>query len=466
MDDKISRISQFTNEAIVILKDVLTKIKPSADLKAQKQNAAKCLLAEIKKFSRHAEIVGSLAKDTDLAYNVYDTDIDIFIKFPVQFKKEELGKTVIEIGEKILTDCEIDYAEHPYIKGKFKNFSIELVPCYDFGEGIFGDFKNIATSVDRTIYHTKYVKEKIKKASDKISLNDEIRLLKQFMKGSNVYGAEASIKGFSGYLAELMCIYYSGSFIEVIKHSSEWKLNTFIDVENHWEGQGKILFDEPLIVIDPVDKNRNVASAVSEENMAKFIYVCRKFLLSPSVNFFFGAKKKEKITTEEFIKIMKERETKFIAVCYEHPYININNLYSQLEKTRKTLIKQLENFKFGVMNSKSWTNGMTKSAIIFEFEIFELPNVEVINGPPIDAPMIHQDIFLNMHKNARLSGWKWIANRKRKFTKAEDCLKFLITQKHGFGKEFINLGGKIEQDEEILNDKNNEEMINDLREIL
>ncbi len=457
MDDKISRISQFTSEASkytnevnVILKDVLAKIKPLADLKAEKQNVAKCLLAEIKKFGEHAEIVGSLAKDTDLAYTAYDTDIDIFIKFPVRFKKEELGKTVIEIGEKILTDCEIDYAEHPYIKGKFKNFLIELVPCYDFGEGIFGDFKNIATSVDRTTYHTKYVREKIKKASDKISLNDEIRLLKQFMKGCNVYGAEASVKGFSGYLAELMCI-YSGSFIEVIKCASEWKLNTFIDVENRWEGAGKILFDEPLIVIDPVDKNRNVASAVSEENMAKFIYACRKFLLSPSIEFFIGAEKKEKSTKEEILSAIKERGTKFIAISYEHQYININNLYPQLEKTRKTLIKQTEKFKFRVMNSKSYpSKDCTKSLVLFEFEIFELPNVEIVIGPPIDTSLVDQESFINKHGQRKLNGWRWIATQERKFKNAVDCLKFLLSQRHGFGKEFVNLGGKIEQDEEIL----------------
>lgn len=442
MEDKFSLISQ-------IFKDVLSKIKPSADLKAQRQHIVKNIIAEIKKFNYNADIVGSLAKETDLAY---DADIDIFVKFSPSIRKDELGKTVIEIGEKILSDTEIDYAEHPYLRGKFKGFTIELVPCYDFGEGIFGDFKKSATSVDRTLYHTRYVREKIKKASDKISLNDEIRLLKQFMSSCNVYGAEASIKGFSGYLAELLCIYY-GCFIDVVKHASEWKLNTFIDVENLWEGHGKILFGEPLIVIDPVDKNRNVASAVSEENMAKFIYACRKFLLSPSIDFFFNAGKKEKITVEELIRIINERGTKFIAVFYEHPYININNLYPQLEKTRKTLTKQIENFKFGIMNSKSWTNGKNKSAIIFEFEIFELPNVETINGPPIDTPISYQETFLNMHKNAKLGGWKWIASSKRKFTKAEDCLKFLITQKHGFGKEFINLEGKIEQDEKILNDE-------------
>lgn len=436
--DKVDTINE-------ILKEVLNRIKPSQELRNQKQNTANMLIRKIKnKFNYDAVVVGSLAKDTDINY---DADIDIFVKFPVGFDKEEMGKRIVEIGKEFLTDYEIDYAEHPYIKGKFKNFSIELVPCYDFGEEIFDKFKDIATSVDRTIYHTKYVRERIKKAN---KLNDEIRVLKQFMKGCGVYGAEASVKGFSGYLAELLCIYYD-SFINVVKNASEWKLNTFIDIENQWKGYGKVLFNDPLIVIDPVDKNRNVASALSKENMAKFIYTCRGFLSNPSIDFFFPSKKER--DKEEIRKVMKERGTKFIAVCYEHPYMNINDLYPQLEKTRKALVRQIEKFKFRIMNSISWTNEKNKSIIIFEFEIFELPNVEIINGPPIDAPMIHQNAFLNKHKNAKLKGWRWIACDKRKFTNAKDCLKFLITQKRGFGKEFTNIDGKICCDEEILNDE-------------
>ncbi|PKP57338.1 MAG: hypothetical protein CVT89_04680, partial [Candidatus Altiarchaeales archaeon HGW-Altiarchaeales-2] len=162
-------------------------------------------------------------------------------------------------------------------------------------------------------------------------------------------------------------------------------------------------------------------------------------MLSPSIDFFFRAGKKEKITTEEVMRTMKERGTKFIAVCYEHPYININNLYPQLEKTRKTLIKQMEKFKFKVMNSKSYVNSAcVKTAIIFEFEIFELPDIEIVNGPPIDTPLIYQETFINIHKNAKLGGWRWVAARKRKFKMVSDCLKFLLAEKHGFGKEFIN----------------------------
>jgi tRNA adenylyltransferase (EC 2.7.7.25) len=44
---------------------------------------------------------------------------------------------------------------------------------------------------------------------------DEVRLLKKFMKGIGVYGAEIKVKGFSGYVAELL-VYFYDSFRNVL----------------------------------------------------------------------------------------------------------------------------------------------------------------------------------------------------------------------------------------------------------
>jgi tRNA nucleotidyltransferase (CCA-adding enzyme) len=44
----------------------------------------------------------------------------------------------------------------------------------------------------------------------------EVRLLKKFMKGTGVYGAEIKIGGFSGYLCELLILKYR-SFAQTIE---------------------------------------------------------------------------------------------------------------------------------------------------------------------------------------------------------------------------------------------------------
>ena len=55
-----------------------------------------------------------------------------------------------------------------------------------------------------------------------------------------------------------------------------------IDLEKH----GAKEFDEPLVVIDPVDPRRNVAAAVSLDRMVEFVEIARGYLDAPSDLFF------------------------------------------------------------------------------------------------------------------------------------------------------------------------------------
>jgi tRNA nucleotidyltransferase (CCA-adding enzyme) len=48
----------------------------------------------------------------------------------------------------------------------------------------------------------------------------------------------------------------------------------------------ELLFSGPLVIIDPVDKGRNVASAVQPQKLHEFVAASREFLKSPQENFF------------------------------------------------------------------------------------------------------------------------------------------------------------------------------------
>jgi tRNA nucleotidyltransferase (CCA-adding enzyme) len=61
------------------------------------------------------------------------------------------------------------------------------------------------SATDRTPF-IHYVKKRLGK-----TLQDDVRLLKKFMQGIKVYGAEIKTGGFSGYLCELLILHY-GSF--------------------------------------------------------------------------------------------------------------------------------------------------------------------------------------------------------------------------------------------------------------
>ena len=53
------------------------------------------------------------------------------------------------------------------------------------------------------------------------------------------------------------------------------------------EESGSIKGDGETIVIDPIDSNRNLAAAISNENIGKFILSCRALKNKPSLKFSF-----------------------------------------------------------------------------------------------------------------------------------------------------------------------------------
>jgi tRNA nucleotidyltransferase (CCA-adding enzyme) len=390
-------------------------------------------------------LVGSLAKDTDIRGT---KDVDMFILFPVDMKREELEKQGLAIAKELFEEMnltyEIDYAEHPYVIGRYnKEYTIEIVPCYDT------PIKKSA--VDRTPYHTKYVRAKLRKNPE---LKNEIRLLKQFMKGAGVYGAEAKSMGFSGYLAELLVINY-GSFESVIKESLEWKFGECIDPEKSWKDKKLLKYffvDADFVVVDPTDENRNVAAAVSRQKLAEFIVACRKFIENPSEEFFFPKERKVP-GKEKILEKLHKRGTKVIGILFLHEKINPNSLYSQLRKTEDSVKSSIEQYNFKILKSGFWTNELDKSIILYEFEVWKLPKFERRFGPRVDMHVKNQDDFLNKHKNEKiyLENGIWATDTERKFTDVLKLIEVIIGEKKGFGK-YIKESGKVEilADDELL----------------
>ena len=130
----------------------------------------------------------------------------------------------------------------------------------------------------------------------------EVRLLKKFMQGIDVYGAEIKVGGFSGYLCELLIMKY-GSFAQTIGAFARYNQRVVIDIEGFYadrENELSLLFPEPLVIVDPVDKGRNVASAVQPQKLYTFIGASRAFLKKPTEDFFYPPK--PKVLSAEVLK--------------------------------------------------------------------------------------------------------------------------------------------------------------------
>ena len=112
------------------------------------------------------------------------------------------------------------------------------------------------------------------------------------MQGIGVYGAEIKVGGFSGYLCELLVLGY-GSFGDVLEEFAHFNRRVVLDIENYYaqrQSELPLLFSEPLVIVDPVDKGRNVASAVQPEKLYSFVAAARAFIKKPDAAFFYPPK--------------------------------------------------------------------------------------------------------------------------------------------------------------------------------
>ncbi len=409
-----------------VIEEAKKRIVPDKEETRKVNDFVQTILSRIKEKIAEEEpikplLVGSIAKNTWIRG---DRDIDIFLLFPPETKREDLKAKTLAIGRKITRNVMERFAEHPYVRMFINEFQVDLVPCYKVNSSL-----EIKSSVDRTPFHVEYVKKKTNE-----EVKNEIRLLKQFMKGINVYGAEAKVGGFSGYLCELLII-HAGSFIDLLRKATRWRRKQVIDIEGYYRGKDPTkIFQEPLIVVDPVDPLRNAAAAVTTQKMYEFISASSFFLENPSINFFFPPKEKTP-TTNTVIDLMKNRETSFIFIVYKsHFNVSPEILHPQLKKTTEAMAKLLTSHDFEILDKTYWTNELDTAIFIIELQTKRVPLIKKHVGPKIG--MKNQENFLKKYlvekREEVISGpyienERWIVCLKRKFTEATELLNHYLT---------------------------------------
>ncbi len=372
--------------------------------------------------------LGSYARNTWLKGNL---EIDVFILFPEDTPKEELERIGLEIGKAVVDKYELRYAAHPYVHGVVKDVEVDIVPCYKLKSA-----EKIKSAVDRTPFHHDWLKDRIK------GKENDVRLLKKFLKVAGIYGAEYKVRGFSGYLCELLIVFY-GSFLEVIKNATKWTRNTVIDVP-----AGKVYRKKGgFFVVDPVDPKRNVAANLSLDNLARFVQLCREFLKNPSKDYFI--EKLPEIPSDEVIADeIEARGTGLCAVVFEKPDIVEDNLYPQLEKACRRIDEFLKRENFLPLRAGFFANENI-CVLLFETQVRELAKIRRHEGPPFEEEE-HVERFLRKERryNPFIEGGKFWVYVERKNWKVEDAIADLIRREwKSMGK---NVGEKLKCGFEIL----------------
>jgi tRNA nucleotidyltransferase (CCA-adding enzyme) len=406
------------------LREVLREIQPTNDERVKLESLSGRTLQIANEYARKmkgkAIIAGSLTRNTWLPHK---NEFDVFIILPKSITEKNLEKIGLKFGKGIIKKLggkhRIEYAQHPYVRGFVDETQIDIVPCYEMMPG-----ERIKSAVDRTPFHVDYLNKNLKE-----DMSDDVRLLKQFCFANKIYGADTKTEGFSGYVCELLVIKY-GKFLDVLKNVAKWQPGEIIDIENYYDKKDyhelkKQFKRQVLIVIDPTDKTRNAAAAISANSFYMLKKMTNVFLTDPSEEFFFE-EKYDTLTEHELISLLMKRRTEVILVVFRPPKVVPDILWPQLRRFSDRLEQILKEYEFIVHRKDIYTDEKDLAVVLLEMEVSKLPAIDKKIGPLI-FDLDDSERFLNKYKKIAITGPFiendfWCVEVKRIFMAARDKL--------------------------------------------
>ena len=406
-----------------MLSNVLEKISPPA---SELAGLAKALLSfgnalapSLRKLGAKLFIGGSLAKQT-LIKRDRDYDIDIFVLFPYAKYKTQSAK-LSELLEKALKESKLKYGvlkgSRNYYQCDFSNLVLEVIPILEIKKA--NEALNIT---DISPLHVEYILGQIKK---KKGIENEIRLAKAFCYAQECYGAESYIRGFSGYSLELLASYY-GSFMNFIKAASKWndKKKIIIDPAKFYRKEqaldelNEAKLSSPLILIDPVQKERNACASLSPEILKKFIENCRKFSKKPEERYFF----REKLDVEKMKSEAKKSKSKLVILHAISDKDKLDVAGAKLRKFYDFIIFGMKKAGFSISRSEFSLDEKTLEAK-FYLILKEPEKNYIVAGPPLNVGDKYAEAFRKKWPHSFVKDKRLFAKAKRDISGATQFVK-------------------------------------------
>lgn len=387
-----------------LLKNVLADITPSAEERQTTLRLANAFLtalnASLKKNKCAAKAVlgGSYAKDTWLKG---DYDVDVFVRFALKHKKDDLSRLLAKALKP--WKAERVHGSRDYFWVREKQFRLEIIPVLDITKA--ADAENVT---DFSPLHVQWVNKNGAK------YKGDIRLFKKFCKAQGVYGAESYIRGFSGHVVDILVIYHKG-FLPLLKAAMKWKPKTIIDYYHHYDKKALFMLNEskiqgPLIVIDPVQKDRNASAALSQDKYDKLVIAAQKFLKNPRAESFVE-------TDVDLGKLAKQGH--IMQVLVKAPRGKEDVVGTKLLHVFEYLKRYLEDF---TLVSSGWRwNKENKAAYWYVIKQRSLPATMTHPGPPLEFAKAVA-AFKKAHKKTFVSDHRLMAEVKRPWRTPEAAL--------------------------------------------
>lgn len=329
----------------------------------------------IQKAKINAEVClgGSAAKGTLL---LHDFDCDVFVRFDYATYKDAPLSDLLEKAIQKFKAKRV-HGSRDYFQMNMEKISYEIIPVLHVTKS--KDAKNVT---DMSPLHVTWVKKNARKTTCQ-----EIILAKLFCRAQDVYGAESYINGFSGHVLDILIIQY-GSLLDLLKNAAAWKTKTILDPEKHYKNEKEILeklnaakVSSPLIIVDPVQPERNAAAALNTEKYVDFITAAKAFLQKPSEEFFIEKKKTEKEITSELKKKFPKATTVFVNLTPHEGKEDI--VGTKLLKLFLFIKDELKRHEFNVLESGWHWDRKKKVFFWYTLKTALLPETREHIGPPI-----------------------------------------------------------------------------------
>ena len=215
----------------------------------------------------------------------------------------------------------------------------------------------------------------------------------------------------------------------MLKASLSWEDMQVIDVENHYKSKNPKLNESklsPLIVIDPIDKHRNAAAALSKEMIARFKDSAYHFLSKPSKEYFIIKYE----TPESIIKKLRSDDTALIIIKALGKEGKDDVVGSKLLKVHKHIIKNTKEFDITIHD---WQWDKKTALMWYLFKNKKLPKEFLREGPPVKNK-VNAKKFMEKYPNyfvkETLKGPRLYANVSRKFTTPKQLIEHLISSEY------------------------------------
>lgn len=365
---------------------------------------------ELKKQKLKARVIvgGSLAKNT---YLPGDHDVDVFVAFDYFYRFKDISKLLGGVLGKLKhVSVARLHGSRDYFQltTSASPLTFEIIPVLDIK-----DPDAAANITDCSPLHVAWVRKHLAKNK---KLADEIKLTKSFCKAVGVYGAESYIKGFSGHVVDILTIYYGG-FVNLLKASQGWKDKTIIDFYNAHKGNALHVLNasklqSPIIVVDPIQKERNAAAAMDYAKAERFKTRAHQFLKQPSLDFFV----KKELTLDDIKTRAGNNKLVLIDVAARQGKEDV--VGAKLLKAFEYLKKKLRDNEFELYDSGWIWNKDKKALFFFILNSAPLPETQCLIGPSVSMVtyVVH---FKSVHKKTFEKNSRVFADVPRRFRTPE-----------------------------------------------